>query len=293
MKNIPKRLCLLCDRPFKKVNKSKVCPLCNKKLNEIGERLGLSYKYYKKKSYHKFSSKMAISIRNILKLNDFWGSIKKKPSLLNYRFRINSEMKKLYGNSSRITRKIKPFYSSNDPISGYILNAFDKQPHLKVLYVYGDAFNPTIHYKDTETKKEYNISWNRVGKKNSLPKRISTISSGELTVANFLSSMGIAYTTQYETLKCINPETGFQLPYDFEISGLKIVIEVQGEQHYRYTPTFHENIDDFHRQQRRDKVKKQFAESSGYTFIEITYPEIANKSYMRKIVDVVDRKKKC
>lgn len=90
----------------------------------------------------------------------------------------------------------------------------------------------------------------------------------ERTVADYLDSHNIKYKTQYDTLKCINPMTNQILPYDFELPDYKIIIEVQGEQHYSIGE-LNKTKKELKYQQKKDKIKKEFAIKNGYTFIEL------------------------
>lgn len=86
----------------------------------------------------------------------------------------------------------------------------------------------------------------------------------------------------YCDLKCINPKTNYQLPYDNEVAlseTIKIVIEVHGEQHYKTSTwaklsakkngtTPQEELEYI---QWKDQFKKDYAISQGYHYLEIPY----------------------
>lgn len=81
------------------------------------------------------------------------------------------------------------------------------------------------------------------------------------------------------TLSPINPKTGCRLRYDNEIIELKLIIEVNGIQHYKIT-TFtklsakHKGIspeEEFECQKWKDKFKRDYAISHGYFYLEIPY----------------------
>lgn len=81
---------------------------------------------------------------------------------------------------------------------------------------------------------------------------------------------------------------GARLELDFYIEEIKIAIEVQGEQHYRYCKFFHENYDDFPVRLARDKWKCVQSQSLGIRFIEIASKYEADLA----IVDLMEEKKK-
>lgn len=66
-----------------------------------------------------------------------------------------------------------------------------------------------------------------------------------------------------------NPNTGQNLELDFYFPDAKIGIEVQGEQHYSFTPAFHKTQDDFYRQLERDKIKRELCNKNGIKLYEI------------------------
>ena len=101
----------------------------------------------------------------------------------------------------------------------------------------------------------------------------------ERTVALWLTSNNIAFKTQLDTLKCINPLTGNVLPYDFELTDYKIIIEVQGKQHYEVINKYITTDDKLAYQQKKDEIKRQYAITNGYIFIELPYTVIEDGSY--------------
>lgn len=109
-------------------------------------------------------------------------------------------------------------------------------------------------------------------------------SSGEKEVMRFLDGQNIKYLRQYDTLLCINPKTGHILPYDFELVGRKILIEVQGLQHYQYIPHFHHSEDEFKMRQEIDSYKRKFANNKGYQLIELSYAEIKSGEFRKTLL---------
>ena len=60
-------------------------------------------------------------------------------------------------------------------------------------------------------------------------------------------------------------------PYDFYIPDFNLIIEYNGEQHYKEYPFFHRKPDSFNGQLMRDFIKKDYAEENGYDFLVIPY----------------------
>lgn len=80
-----------------------------------------------------------------------------------------------------------------------------------------------------------------------------------------------------------NPVTqNFNLELDCFDPDLKLAVEANGIQHYKYVPYFHKNKDAFQNQQYRDELKRRMCKDNGITLIEVPYtikePQI--KSYI-------------
>lgn len=63
---------------------------------------------------------------------------------------------------------------------------------------------------------------------------------------------------------------GGRLEIDVYIPRLKIAVEVQGIQHYQYTPHFHGDADGFTRRLKFDEAKRSLCRKRGITLYEIT-----------------------
>ena len=70
-----------------------------------------------------------------------------------------------------------------------------------------------------------------------------------------------------------NPVTGgkYNLELDCVEHELKIACEYHGEQHYKYIPYFHKNLQHFQTQKYRDDMKRRICKDEGYTLIEVPY----------------------
>jgi hypothetical protein len=83
-----------------------------------------------------------------------------------------------------------------------------------------------------------------------------------------------------------NPVTGgnFNLELDCFSKEMKLAVEFQGQQHYKYIPFFHRNKEHFLNQKYRDDLKRRLCRDNGIKLIEVSYtvkiPDIEN--YMIK-----------
>lgn len=75
------------------------------------------------------------------------------------------------------------------------------------------------------------------------------------------------YSAKLEFRECINPKTGYFLPYDIYIPMYKTYIEVNGSQHYHLHDRYHKNKEDLEYQKYKDQVKKEHAERNGFFIV--------------------------
>lgn len=99
------------------------------------------------------------------------------------------------------------------------------------------------------------------------------ISKGEDEIEKFLIKNNIEYIREYKFDNCINPKTNKKLPFDFYIPHLNIIIEFQGEQHYKEYKNHFNAAGGLKGRQERDKIKREFSLLNNFTYIEISYKE--------------------
>lgn len=96
-------------------------------------------------------------------------------------------------------------------------------------------------------------------------------SRGEKKIAFILDKFNIDYEEQ-KRFSDLKSSSGRHLSYDFYIPSLNLLIEYQGKQHK--VPIEHfGGVDNFTKQQTRDKLKKDYANSHNIELLEIWYNE--------------------
>lgn len=97
-------------------------------------------------------------------------------------------------------------------------------------------------------------------------------SKGESMVRVFLEKRGINLKQYHRIKECFSEVNGkcYTLPFDFFLSDLNILIEYDGEQHYRPVDMWG-GEEGFKRQQVLDSIKNKFAERKGIKLIRIPY----------------------
>ena len=61
--------------------------------------------------------------------------------------------------------------------------------------------------------------------------------------------------------------------FDFYINTIKMVVEVHGQQHYKFNTLFHTSAQDFANQKKRDLRKRDWCEYNNITCVELPYNE--------------------
>lgn len=270
----PIKICTLCEKPHK--SKTQLCPICNKKSKELGNIIP--------HVNGKASISKLLWLKQKYETQDVFTLLKNKPSL----YWDNSNKK----DRLELKRDIRTYHKSDEykqehykkwqtEIPLYIINEMKKHKTKELLTISGDKINPNIHYLCKVCNEEQAQKFNDI-KHNKGHNCNSVKSTGEIIIEDYLKDK-FNIKTQYDTLKCINPITKKQLPYDIEIPEIKTIIEIQGKQHLEYIEYFHGSIENFYYQQRKDDYKKRFAESKGYKVVYIYYDEIKNGKYKHKL----------
>ena len=110
------------------------------------------------------------------------------------------------------------------------------------------------------------------------------ISSGERKIIRFLRDNNIKYLREITFKNLINPMTGNHLYFDFYIPKFKVIIEVQGDQHFKFVPDFHKDLQHFEYQQLKDQFKREYCIKHHYNLIAIPYTQIDDLVFLLEVL---------
>lgn len=102
-------------------------------------------------------------------------------------------------------------------------------------------------------------------------KRFARKSKGELECRRVLEAK---FKLPFPTVRLPqfkNHITNQALELDCYNERLRLAVEYNGEQHYRYTPAFHKTRDAFHNQQYRDEMKQKMCQDNGIQLVVVPY----------------------
>lgn len=97
------------------------------------------------------------------------------------------------------------------------------------------------------------------------------ISKFEKVIGDYLK---LRFVEKFEKTRpgfLLNPKSGSCLEYDFYNSKMKLAIEYNGEQHYKYIKKFHKSEEDFEEQIYRDQLKQQLSQKNNIHLIIIPH----------------------
>lgn len=108
----------------------------------------------------------------------------------------------------------------------------------------------------------------------------------EQKVYNYLLDLGYKVNTEHScTITPINPKTHRPLPYDNEVVDLRLIIEVNGEQHYKKSYFNNYSDEELNKRKRIDRYKKEYAIYNGYSFLVIPYWTNDQQETWKKLID--------
>lgn len=131
--------------------------------------------------------------------------------------------------------------------------------------------------------RKYNEKYNNYNNYTNIPEKKD--SKGEVECRNVLEKIFDKPFTKTRPDFLKNEITGgYNLEIDCYNDELKIGVEYNGVQHYKYIPYFHKNKEAFYNQKYRDELKRRMCKDNGIYLIEVPYTvKIENiESYISK-----------
>lgn len=162
------------------------------------------------------------------------------------------------------------------------LERFWKHNGLKILLVFsltlililwilnwnGQGTYDLYYYYDKNDKKKKKVRFNDEINENNSPKESKLEIATRASLERLLKKPFPKERPDFLR----NPVTkNFNLELDCFNSELKLAVEVNGIQHYKYVPYFHKNFDAFRNQQYRDELKRRMCKDEGIILIEVPY----------------------
>ena len=167
-------------------------------------------------------------------------------------------------NEKRSKLKSKQWFEFMDNDSWYL--------YALIFSCFGILFLVLIHRKLTKQKGRWSSTLNFNNIYMYRPQVESTKESkGEIECRKYLETVFQLPFPKARPNFLKNPITGNNLEIDCFNSDLKLGVEYNGQQHYKYTSFFHRNIDASINQKYRDELKRRMCQENGITLIEVPY----------------------
>jgi hypothetical protein len=136
------------------------------------------------------------------------------------------------------------------------------------------------------------LMWALVKKKykplnNTSKKKVSFESQGETECRRVIESITGEPFPRTRPAFLLNKVSGQHLELDCYNENLKLAIEYNGEQHYKYIPYFHSNKEAFYNVKYRDEMKKKICEENNVKLIIVPYTVKVNdiEKYIEKYIE--------
>ena len=105
------------------------------------------------------------------------------------------------------------------------------------------------------------------------------VSKGEYLIAKSLESNKVKFEKEKTFPTCLSPK-GNNLRFDFFLNDYNLLIEFQGDQHYKPISTKRSHKLSHARLAKHDNIKRDFCKRNNITLLEIPYSFIDNIDYI-------------
>ena len=109
-------------------------------------------------------------------------------------------------------------------------------------------------------------------------------SKGEIKISTYLENKNIDFIPQKKYIDCVNDKTGKQLPYDFYLPKFNLLIEYDGELHFKPYKKEEKDLLKLKETQYKDKLKTKYSIINNIKLLRIKYSEFKN---IDKILDTM------
>lgn len=180
-------------------------------------------------------------------------------------------------------RRLSFYGKNNNKLKLYNINNYFKLNNYKCL-----AIN-MIDDKQVKIKCEcgecFNVFAYKVlsGKRAKCKKCSRKQSTYEYKVESFLKEKNIQYISEFIIHSC---KDILPLPFDFQLPDYNILIEVDGEQHFKAISAFG-GQDGFEYIKRHDNIKNEYCKKYNIPLLRISYIDIENNTYQNKILNFI------
>lgn len=155
----------------------------------------------------------------------------------------------------------------------------NKYDYSKVVYQYAREKVTIICPKHGEFEQD---PGNHINSRNGCPGCSS--SKGEISVAKTLNDLGLVFKEQAKFKDC-KGKKGAMLKFDFYVESFNLLIEFDGQQHFKQVKAFG-GLDKFSKQKENDDIKNIFCECNGISLLRIKYNENVNEAIEKMIKQI-------
>lgn len=152
-------------------------------------------------------------------------------------------------------------------------NYIDCKTNMKINCDNGHCFNKT----SVQIKK--GIMCPICKEPKSRKKKSPVVSHGEGLCSQVLTELGLNYQSQFRILTLPRRKFDFFFVHKTNLDQRNVLLEFDGQQHFKYTKKFHKSNSHFLRRQGIDRLKTRKAMEEGYYIIRIDYSQ---QKYLRE-----------
>lgn len=152
--------------------------------------------------------------------------------------------------------------------------------------MYDKIFNDIYEPDSSDSDNEMSFPHEEQNKENKSRRWMPQMSKGEQRCKIYLEDLFKRPFNKIRPNLLKNSVTGHNLEIDLYNDELKLGVEYNGLQHYKFCPGIHKNFEHFQTQRYRDEMKKMMCKDAGITLIEVPYTEKDIEKYLFKELNI-------